>query len=413
MKDRWIESTLGEAYDVRDGTHDSPKYQEEGYALITSKNLKNSSITYDRIKFISEYDYININKRSEVNVGDILFAMIGTIGNPVVVKNKPDFAIKNVALFKVPNEQDSDFLKYYLESSYVKEKMQREAKGTTQKFVGLGYLRTFPISLPPLSEQKRIVAILDEAFAGIDTAIANTEKNLANARELFESYLNLVFSQSGQDWFETTLGKEINLLTGFAFKSKEYTNSTDGISLLRGDNIIQGEFRWQNVKKWPKKDMHIYNKYLLEIGDIVLAMDRTWVKAGLKYAQISEEDVPCLLVQRVARLRAGKNLDSHYLKYLLGSIGFTRYVLSIQTGLGVPHISGKQICDFEFSCPPIEEQKKLANKFDEIEINTKRLTSIYQQKLNSLKELNQSLLQKAFSGELTAKPDKLMDENVA
>ena len=129
----WVVKKLGEVYDVRDGTHDSPKYVEEGYALITSKNLKNDNLNYDKVNYISEQDYVNINKRSKVDVGDILFAMIGTIGNPIVIKDEPDFAIKNVALFKVPEDQDSYFLKYYLDSGLVIEQMTKDAKGATRR----------------------------------------------------------------------------------------------------------------------------------------------------------------------------------------------------------------------------------------------------------------------------------------
>jgi len=153
----WEEKKLEEIYDVRDGTHDSPKYQPEGYALITSKNLKRDGLNFDKVKYISQTDYININKRSAVHKGDVLFAMIGTIGNPIVIEIKPNFAIKNVALFKVSLEQDSYFLKYYLESDVAMTKMIFEAKGTTQKFVGLGYLRNFPIFVPHIDEQRTIV----------------------------------------------------------------------------------------------------------------------------------------------------------------------------------------------------------------------------------------------------------------
>src|SRR5690606_32614213 len=131
--------------DVRDGTHDSPKYHETGYALVTSKNLKHGCLDMTKVNYISGTDYININKRSKVGIGDILFAMIGTIGNPVVIKEEPNFAIKNVALFKVPSNQESDFLKYYLDSKMVSEQMILEANGTTQKFVGLNYLRKFKV----------------------------------------------------------------------------------------------------------------------------------------------------------------------------------------------------------------------------------------------------------------------------
>ena len=93
--DGWVETTLGERYDVRDGTHDSPKYHATGYPLITSKNLKRQGLSFDNVKLISKQDYDKINERSAVHKGDVLFAMIGTIGNPTLVKIEPEFAIKN------------------------------------------------------------------------------------------------------------------------------------------------------------------------------------------------------------------------------------------------------------------------------------------------------------------------------
>ncbi|MGK0516480.1 MAG: type I restriction enzyme S subunit [Gammaproteobacteria bacterium] len=397
----WLKTTLGKVCDVRDGTHDSPKYQESGYPLVTSKNLKNGEITLDKIKYISESDFTKINQRSAVHIGDVLFAMIGTIGNPVVIKHPPNFAIKNVALFKAREECDSQFLKYYLESPYVIEKMESEAKGTTQKFVGLGYLRQFPVTIPPIPEQKRIVAILDQAFADIEQARAKTEQNLKNARELFESYLQQVFSQRGEGWVETTLGQEINLLTGFAFKSKEYVTHADSIPLIRGDNIVQGKLRWDGVKLWANDKVDEYEKYQLKEDDILIAMDRTWVKAGMKYAKITSEDLPALLVQRVARLRCTDSLDSDYLYHLMGSKLFESYVLSIQTGLGVPHISGKQIQSFIFMRPSMEQQKIEVETMNELAREVLKLNKIYESKLAAIDELKKSILQKAFSGELT------------
>ena len=158
----WSSKKLSEVCDVRDGTHDSPQYHSTGYPLVTSKNLKNGVITDKDLKYISLSDYEQINLRSKVDIGDILFAMIGTIGSPVVVTETPNFAIKNVALFKNINKIDSFFLKYYLESEYVTNKMTKEAKGTTQKFVPLGYLRNFLVPVPSAPEQIEIVRILDE-----------------------------------------------------------------------------------------------------------------------------------------------------------------------------------------------------------------------------------------------------------
>ncbi|HEY4505823.1 MAG TPA: restriction endonuclease subunit S [Candidatus Paceibacterota bacterium] len=189
----WEETSLGDAYDVRDGTHDSPRYQKEGYALVTSKNLKRDLLNFDKIKYISEKDYQKINERSKVDKGDILFAMIGTIGNPVVVEVEPNFAIKNVALFKIPKEQNAYFLKYFLDSKFVIDKMMSEAKGTTQKFVGLGYLRSFKIKLPPLLGQKVIVKKLESLSLETKKLEKIYEQKLADLEEFKKSLLNKAF----------------------------------------------------------------------------------------------------------------------------------------------------------------------------------------------------------------------------
>src|SRR5262249_35825818 len=108
--DGWVETTLGEAYDVRDGTHDSPKYHATGVPLITSKNLRKEGLSFEHVRLINEDDYVKIKHRSAVHKGDVLFAMIGTIGNPTLVTVEPHFAIKNVALFKIPQGQSGAFL---------------------------------------------------------------------------------------------------------------------------------------------------------------------------------------------------------------------------------------------------------------------------------------------------------------
>lgn len=157
------------------------------------------------------------------------------------------------------------------------------------------------------------------------------------------------------------LGDLVDLLTGFPFKSARYTENRDGTRLLRGDNIAQGKLRWNNAKRWPAEEMHEFSEYQLQPGDTVLAMDRPWIEAGLKYASFREEDVPALLVQRVARLRVGAQMDQRFLHYVIGSQAFTDHVLAVQTGTAVPHISGRQIQDFIFFLPPTNEQRAIAS----------------------------------------------------
>jgi type I restriction enzyme, S subunit len=190
----WALSTLGETYDVRDGTHDSPKYHDMGFPLITSKNLKRDGLSFDDVRLIDAADYRKINERSAVHKGDVLLAMIGTIGNPVVVEMEPEFAIKNVALLKVPAHHNSHFLRYYLSSQFVVAKMQSEAKGTTQKFVGLGYLRAFPILIPSVAEQAAVVSALDELTNETNRLEEIFQQKLTSLDELKKSLLHRAFN---------------------------------------------------------------------------------------------------------------------------------------------------------------------------------------------------------------------------
>ena len=151
---------LKEIKDVRDGTHNSPKYQKEGYPLVTSKNLITNGIDLSNVSFISKYDYQEINKRSKVETGDILFGMIGTIGNPVMVK-KGGFAIKNVALIKNGGEVSNGFLLHLLKSAIFSQYIKKENAGGTQKFLGLSVIRSFKFKVPDKVEQGNIASIFD------------------------------------------------------------------------------------------------------------------------------------------------------------------------------------------------------------------------------------------------------------
>ena len=260
--------------------------------------------------------------------------------------------------------------------------------------------KAIEVVYPSLAEQRRIVAILDEAFEGIATAKAHAEKNLRNAREIFNSALDGALSRIGDGYVETTLGDEAEVLAGYAFPSKGYVAATDGVRLLRGDNIMQGFLRWEDSKAWPSTDLAPYERFALRAGDVVLAMDRPWVKAGLKRAQLGVGDLPSLLLQRTARLRPRERMTEDFLFRLTGSDSFSRHLLALQTGIGVPHISGKQIESYRFLLPPIEAQRKISHALDEMDRQSQLLTNNYRRKLAVLDELKQSLLHQAFSGKL-------------
>lgn len=156
------------------------------------------------------------------------------------------------------------------------------------------------------------------------------------------------------------LGRYTDIFPGFAFKSERFTDNPVDVALVKGENVQQGFIDWSASKYWSIVDADSFSKFELRVGDIVLAMDRPWVTAGLKWAYIKKHDPRALLVQRVSRLRAKNGLNQTYLRCLISSGYFSDYIQPIVTGVNVPHISGKQIGDFKIPLPPPPIQQKIA-----------------------------------------------------
>ena len=403
MKVGWPRKTLGEICGfVRGpfgGSLKKSVFVADGFAVYEQQHAIYDQ--FDDIRYFIDDAKFGEMQRFELRPNDLIMSCSGTMGKVAIVPDNIRRGIINQALLKLtPTKAVSpEFLKYWMDSTDFQDSLKEQSGGAAiQNVASVSILKEIQISLPPLAEQQRIVGLLDEAFEGLATAKANAEKNLQNARALFESYLQSVFTQRGPGWKVTTLGAEVDLLAGFAFKSAQYTNNDDDIRLLRGDNIIQGCLRWDDVKRWPAADTEEYERYQLEEGDVVLAMDRPWVKAGLKHSTISANDLPCLLVQRTARLRGGANLNNRFLKLLIGSAAFTSHILGVQTGIGVPHISSQQIKDFEFARPPVTEQRRIADNLESLREQTQRLAHIYEKKLAALEALKNPCCTKPLAG---------------
>ena len=164
----WCWSRLGTCLDVRDGTHDTPKYVPIGVPLVTSKNLCNGKIDFTTAKFITKEDHVAISQRSKVDKGDIMYAMIGSIGNPVLYYGDDEFSIKNMALFKkINNGLLMEYVYWFL--FFSQDNMKKFASGGVQSFVSLNYLRNYLIPIPPIQEQARIVSAIEQLFIKLRT----------------------------------------------------------------------------------------------------------------------------------------------------------------------------------------------------------------------------------------------------
>jgi type I restriction enzyme M protein len=185
----WKIVELNEICDVRDGTHDSPKYVNEGYPLITSKNVINGSISFKKVNFINKKNFDDINKRSKVDMGDILMPMIGTIGRPTIVKTKIEFAIKNVALIKTKNKLSQEYVRLVLDSKLFENYLKYNQAGSTQKFLSLGAIRKFKVPVPPKNIEKKLIENINEE----ELVVSNNKGLITNFQSKIKNKIDSIW----------------------------------------------------------------------------------------------------------------------------------------------------------------------------------------------------------------------------
>ena len=190
----WEMQKLSEITEVKDGTHDSPSYYSEGIPFVTQKNITPSGFDLTNTKRISLQDHEKFYKRSNVEYGDIIIAMIGANrGMSCIVNTREVFSIKNVGLIKKSEKTNQEYLAYYLKSEVAQKYVSDASNGGAQEFIGLTSLRKFPIPLPPLSEQKRIVEQLDSLSEKTKALQDIYKKILLDCDELKQSLLQKAF----------------------------------------------------------------------------------------------------------------------------------------------------------------------------------------------------------------------------
>jgi len=390
-KIEWREEKLGVICDVRDGTHASPKYVQEGYPLITSKNLTNGFIDFSEINLISKSDFDDVNKRSKVDSGDIIMPMIGTIGNPVIVqKNIREFAIKNVALIKLKDSNISNiYIKFILDSPYFDKVTAKYNRGGTQKFIALGDIRNIPIPLPfsnnkpDLKEQERIVNILEKA--------EKLKEKGKNAKDLLDEYLKSTFNEMFYNkGFENKPIRELcEVISGStpSTSKEEYWNGDiDWITpaeLKDGDNyyysnserkITEGGLQAISGRLFPKETVMLTTR--APIGKVAIAGKQLCTNQGFKNMVCKEELNPVYL----------------YFWFLLNK----EYLNSLGVGATFKEISKRIVENIKIPLPPLPLQQK----FSKIVENVEGLKEHVRKTKQNSEELFNSLMQKAFRGEL-------------
>ncbi len=368
----WEKRRLGEFSDVRDGTHASPKYVSQGHPMVTSKNLTHSGLDMTDVSFLTDKDFNEINKRSKVSIGDILFGMIGTIGNPVIV-DRDDFAIKNVALIKekASNPITNKWLLQYLKSPSFNRFIQKENAGGTQKFIALGLIRDMKLRVPEFDEQQKIGAF----FKKIDDTIALHQRKLAKLKELKQGYLQKMFPQNSSKFPQLRFS-----VLADAWEQRKLSDAVDNIGTGKSKYMLQEKSDLAKYEVLGSTSVIGYDEDYNHEGDFILTA-RVGANAGNLYHHSGKVKITdnTVFIQ-------GKNLAFIY--NLLTQFDLKK----LSFGTGQPLVKASELKNLILYFPNNDEQAKIGSYFKQLD----HLITLHQRKLEKLQELKKGYLQKMF-----------------
>ncbi|MBB2681746.1 UNVERIFIED_ORG: type I restriction enzyme S subunit [Rhizobium esperanzae] len=380
--------------------------------------------------------------------GTLLIAMYGATIGKTALLGIPAATNQACAAF-VPSYHSKELVPFLWKFAIAnKPRFIAAGQGGAQPNISQTLIKQFPINIPPLAEQRRIVAKLDalnanssracielariktlvsrykqavlsKAFSGELTrewrervgialtasqkiAIAEAVKHALSSRRGARTNTHQVNFEAIADiptsWADGIIAIGSEMVVGFAFKSEWFRAA--GIKLLRGANIAPGAINWSDLKCLDTSIADEFSKYLIEEDDIVLAMDRPVISTGLKVARVTCQDAGCLLVQRVTRFRATEFVTQSFLWWLLNSQMFLSHSLQRATGSDLPHISGDDIATCPIPIPPKEEQHEIVRRIESAFAKIDRLAAEAKRALELVGKLDEAILAKAFRGEL-------------
>jgi type I restriction enzyme S subunit len=329
---------------------------------------------------------------------DVLLCVVGATCGKINLGEECAIGRSVAAIRPHPSKLDQFYLYYFMMT--LVERLRSGSVGAAQTVISKEMVQKVQIPFPPLSEQQRIVGVLDEAFASLATAQAHAAQNLQNARNLFESHLNAVFTQRGNGWVEKPLNAISTIVNGYAFKSTDFSPKAS-VKCIKITNVGIRKFVAESDSYLPASFPKEYGAVAVKAGCIVIALTRTIIAGGLKVAVVPHEYNRALLNQRVAAIQTDAAiLGSDFLFAYLSTQSVADYVIQHVNTLMQPNLSIADLKAMPIPVPPREVQTRITTQLDALAVETQRLQKIYEQKLAALAELKKSLLHQAFSGEL-------------
>ena len=398
MKAGWQTRPLAELCEVfGDGDWIESKDQSvDGIRLIQTGNV-GEGVFKDRgekARYISEETFTRL-RCTEIFEGDCLISRLpDPAGRSCILPDTGERMITAVdcTIVRFNTKQAlPEFFNYYTQFRDYLSTVDGETTGTTRKRISRSKLAEVLIPVPPLPEQQRIVTLLDEAFDGIATAKANAEKNLQNARAIFESHLQSVFTLRGDGWAEKRLA-DVCAITSMLVDPRK----TEFIDLTHvGAGNIESKTGAFVELKTAREEGLISGKFLFDESMVLYSKIRPYL---MKVARPDFNGLCSADMYPLAPIPG--EADKDYLFHLLLSKHFTDYAIEGSARAGMPKVNREHLFEFRVFMPSVSKQREIAAKFDDLHGETQHLESIYQQKLTALDELKKSLLHRAFSGDL-------------
>ncbi|WML90576.1 restriction endonuclease subunit S [Thiothrix lacustris] len=380
------------------GTIDPAKQPKMIFKYVDVSSVSRETLEIDNVQEILGKDAPS-RARRYIKKGDILFATIRpTLKRIAIVPDYLDGQVCSTGyfVFRATSEIYNGYIFYYLLSKSFSDAMESLQKGASYPAVNDNDVKDQFVIYPSLPEQKRIVAILDEAFANISQAVANAEKNLVNARELFDSYLNEVFTRKGDGWEDFALNSVCVVERGSSPRPIDAYTTTeiDGVNWIKiGDTKGVGKYIERTKEKITPAGA--LKSRRVDPGDFILTNSMSYGKPYIMATTGYIHD-------GWFALRLNDGVDTEFFYYLLSSQVVQNQFSQLAAGAIVKNISGDLVKKTILPIPPKQKQIEIAQCADSLLEKVQELEGVYRRKLAALAELKQTLLQKAFTGELTA-----------
>lgn len=392
----WTTVPLSSVCDVRDGTHESPKYHLRGVPLVTSKYMRDGEIYPHEAPLISPQDAARINSRSKVDRGDVLLSMIGTVGNAVLVRDDPDYCIKNMALLK-PRNILPEFLIHFVNGPIFQRRIEEGSSGGIQSFISLGKLRNTLIDLPGLDEQRSIAVILNDADRFVEDLKQLIAKKQSIRQGLIQQLLTGRVRLPGftSPWNDIRLGEHVTYIKTVALSRAQLNDGSPIRYLHYGDIHKSAEVTLDAlVADMPRvAASQIGSAGLLMVGDLVFA-DASEDPAGVgkSVEVVSVPDGGVVPGLHTIAARFDKNvLADGFKAYIQFIPEFRSSLLRLAAGTKVLATTRTYISSIYLKLPGVDEQSAIAHVLrdfdDEIDALQDRLVKARQVKQGMMREL--------------------------